>query len=194
MTTTCEVSSLYPTASPTTNGLPYAVSPARSSSIVRRASSASAAHARAVPCCLPDRPSLIESHQSRIGPSITWSRHRTGRSGRRLRQCCLSVSRMVVPSGGPPNVERSAEEAARRGERKDPPICGREPAEPTRHTDLSRRGLPRPVALRMHLRRSSVSCAMVSSRRVSVSGCRSGIPAGTVCTHTSQSAGSSRAD
>jgi hypothetical protein len=31
---------------------------------------------------------------------------------------CLSVSRMVVPSGGPPNVERSAEEAARRAKAK----------------------------------------------------------------------------
>jgi hypothetical protein len=31
---------------------------------------------------------------------------------------CLSVSRMVVPTGGPPNVERAAEEAARRARAK----------------------------------------------------------------------------
>jgi hypothetical protein len=106
----------------------------------------------------------------------------------------LSVRRAVVASGGPPNVVRAREEAARRAR-----------ARVRRYgtaNRLNRLGTltyrVRVVTIRCACERiwprSSAGCAMGWRRgRSPICGCRSGIPAGTACTPTSRWAASSRA-
>ena len=107
---------------------------------------------------------------------------------------CLSVRRMVLPSGGPPNVERASEEAARRARAKIRRYAAANRLNRLGTLTYRGEGCHDPVALRAHLAGSSGSCARSwrpgGSRTC---GCRSGIRAGMVCTRTSRSADSCRA-
>jgi hypothetical protein len=64
---------------------------------------------------------------------------------------CLSVSRMVVPTGGPPNVERAAEEAARRARGKIRRYAAANRLNRLGTLTYRGEGCHDPVALRAHL-------------------------------------------
>ena len=86
----------------------------------------------------------------------------TRRRGRAAAVC--RCARSALPSGGPPNAERAAEEAGRQGAGEDPPLRGREPAEPARHADLSRaRAATTRCGCARIWRGSSASCATGST-------------------------------
>jgi hypothetical protein len=64
---------------------------------------------------------------------------------------CLSVSRMVLPTGGPPNVERAAEEAARRARAKIRRYAAANRLNRLGTLTYRGEGCHDPVALRTHL-------------------------------------------
>jgi hypothetical protein len=107
---------------------------------------------------------------------------------------CLSVRRMVLASGGPPDSARAAEEAARRARAKIRRYAAANRLNRLGTLTYRGEGCHDALALRAHLggffRELRVGLGEGRSR---ICGCRSGIRVDMVCTRISRSAVSSRA-